>query len=148
MIAVIKAILGGAWGFLRAIPWQVWAVAALLAFGWWYGASRYRAGEDDATARFAVAQDQANREAIAAAVKRDADARKIDDESSQRAATAVADTRAATAAASERARYESHAASIPAGCPVGLPVRVRDEGRAAVDRARAAGSSLREGRNP
>lgn len=47
-------------GFLRAIPWPVWAVAALLFVGWRYGAHRYEAGHDAGVASNQALIDAAN----------------------------------------------------------------------------------------
>ena len=47
-------------GFLRAIPWPVWAVAAVLFVGWRYGEGRYDAGYDAGAASNAAVIDAAN----------------------------------------------------------------------------------------
>lgn len=43
-------------GLLRAIPWQVWLVAAGLLTGWLYGNHRYGEGVEDTDAKYAVAR--------------------------------------------------------------------------------------------
>lgn len=64
MIPFIAAF-GGIWkgflGFLKGIPWQAYAVMALLAGGWWYGHLRYNAGQADTQAEWdkAVAAQKA-----------------------------------------------------------------------------------------
>lgn len=138
----------GAWAFLRAIPWQAWAVAAVLLIGWRYGEHRYDSGVADERASWVAAQAKADAEAKAAAAKQAQDAAAINNSTTDRAHEATVETRTETAAAVERVRYETRTIEVPANCPTGLPDRVRDEGRAAVDRARAAGSPLRAGRDP
>lgn len=43
---VVPAPIQAAWGLAKAIPWQVWALAALLALGAYYGHTRYNAGQE------------------------------------------------------------------------------------------------------
>lgn len=136
------------WSFLRAIPWQAWAVAAVLLIGWRYGEHRYDAGVADENGRWLAAQAKADADAKAAGEKRAKDAAAINTSTTDRAHEATVETRTETAAAVERVRYETRTIEVPANCPTGLPERVRDEGRAAVDRARAAGGPLRAGRDP
>lgn len=144
LIAAGKA----AWGFLRAIPWQAWVVAAVLLIGWRYGEHRYDAGVAAENKRWVDAQAKADADAKAAAEKRDKDAGAINTSTTERAHEASVETRTETASAVERVRYETRTIEVPANCPVGLPDRVLDEGRAAVDRARTAGGPLRAGRDP
>lgn len=144
LIAVAK----GVWGFLRAVPWQAWAVAAVLLVGWRYGEHRYDAGVADENARWLTAQARADAYAKAAEEARDKVAEEINTSTSDQAHEATVDTRTDTATAVERVRYEIRTIEVPAGCPTDLPAGVRDEGRAAVDRARAAGGQVRAGRNP
>lgn len=47
-------------GFLRAIPWPVWAIAAILFVGWRYGAHRYDAGHEDGVASNKAVIEAAN----------------------------------------------------------------------------------------
>jgi hypothetical protein len=49
---VAAAIAKGAWGFLRAIPWQVWLVVAVLAAGWLYGEHTRAEGEAKVQAKW------------------------------------------------------------------------------------------------
>ena len=42
---MIGLFFKGVWGFLKGLPWQVWAVAAALALGLFYGHLRFNAGE-------------------------------------------------------------------------------------------------------
>ena len=146
--ALAKAFGKGAWGILRAIPWQAWLVAALLLAGWRYGEHRAEQATTACDARWEAAQAEADRQAEEAAAQRDAAASAVNTATTERAHEATIETRTETATAVERVRYETRTIEVPANCPVGLPVRVRDEGRAAVDRARAAGNPLRTGRNP
>ena len=139
------ALAKGALGFLRAIPWQVWAVAAVLGAGWYYGEVRYDAGVAAEKARWTKAQADADRQARAATEARDKAAEGVNSATTERAHEATVATRTETAAAVERVRYVTHTIEVPADCPVGLPDRVLEEGRAAVDRARAAGREVRAG---
>lgn len=41
--------------FIKAIPWQVYAIAGLLALGWWYGHLRYNAGQASTQAKWDAA---------------------------------------------------------------------------------------------
>lgn len=142
------ALAKGAWSFLRAIPWQAWAVAAVLLIGWRYGEHRYDAGVADENARWVTAQAKADAEAKDAEEARNKAAAVVNTETSQQAHEATVETRTETASAVERVRYEIRTIEVPAGCPTALPDRVRDEGRAAVERARAAADQVRAGRNP
>ncbi|HEY1035525.1 MAG TPA: hypothetical protein VGE09_11150 [Pseudoxanthomonas sp.] len=126
------------WGFLRAIPWQAWVVAAVLFVGWRYGEHRYDAGVAEENARWVDAQAKADRDAKAATAKRDKAADGVNTATTERAHQATVETRTETAAAVERVRYVTRTIEVPAGCPTALPDVVRDEGRAAVESARAA----------
>lgn len=137
-----------AWGFLRRIPWQAWAVAAVLFVGWRYGEHRYAAGVATENTRWTEAQAEADRKAKAETDKRDKVASKTNDTAAAEGAAATTKTQVETAAAVERVKYVTRTIEVPSGCPVAVPDIVRDEGRAAVDRARAAGSPLRAGRDP
>lgn len=53
--AAVKLFFGAAFKFLRAIPWQIYAALALVVAVWWFGASRYEAGENAADARHEIA---------------------------------------------------------------------------------------------
>lgn len=59
-MSAFLAGFAGAFKALRAIPWQVWVLAALLAAGWVYGERRYDAGQADVQTRWdaAVASQQ------------------------------------------------------------------------------------------
>jgi hypothetical protein len=48
----VKAFAGRAIVFLRSLPWQAWAVAAVIAMGVFYGHLRYNAGQADVQAKF------------------------------------------------------------------------------------------------
>lgn len=41
----IIAILKSAWAFLKALPWWVWAAFIILVLAYFYGESRYEAGQ-------------------------------------------------------------------------------------------------------
>lgn len=60
--------LWAAWAVVRkiaaAVPWQAWAALGVVVGIWWFGASRYSAGEDAADARHQKA-DEAARQARA-----------------------------------------------------------------------------------
>lgn len=144
----VKAFFGGAWKFLRAVPWQAWLVAAVLLVGWRWGEHRYDAGVAAESARWVAAQAEADRQAKAAKEKRDRVATDVSAATTERAHEATTKTRTETAAAVERVKYETRTIVVPAACPTGLPAVVRDEGRAAVERARSAGREVRAGRDP
>jgi len=144
----VIALLNGLWALLRRLPWQVWAAAALVAAFWWWGGHRYNAGVAAERARWEAAQAEADRKAREAEAKRDAAAAAVNDKAAARASEAATEVRTETAAAVERVRYVTRTIDVPADCPAGLPDLVRDEGRAAVARARAAGDQVRAGRDP
>lgn len=146
MIAVVTAAKA-VWGFLRAIPWQAWLVAAVLFVGWRYGEHRYDAGVTAENGRWVAAQAKADADAKAAEEKRDKEAAAIDTSTTEAAHEATVETRTETATAVERVRYVTRTIEIPAGCPTALPDVVRDEGRAAVERARAAGGEVPAGKD-
>ena len=148
MIAGAIAFARAAWKFLGAIPWQAWAVAALLFAVWRYGVHSYEAGVADENARWVAAQSESDRELRTATARRDKAAEGVNAATTGRAHQATVETRTETAVATERARNEMRTVYIPADCPTGLPDSVRDEGRAAVERARAAGGPMRAGGNP
>lgn len=137
----------GVWGFLRAIPWQAWAVAAVLLVGWRYGEHRYDAGVADENARWVDAQAEADRQAQAAAEKRDKDAAAIDTSATVAAHEATVETRTETATAVERVIHETRTIEVPADLDRPFPGSVQHELGAAVERARAAGDPLRAGRD-
>lgn len=131
-----------AWRFLRDIPWQVWALAMLVALVWHWGDTRFDAGIAAERARWEAAQAEANAKAQAAQDRRDQNATTISTAAAEAGQAATLETRTDTAAAVEIVKYVTRTVEIPANCPVGLPGRVLEEGRAAVDRARAAARGL------
>lgn len=134
--------------FLKAVPLWVWLVLVVAGAWWWDRGNQYDAGVAAAEAQCALDNATADAEAKAAESARDKEGQGIDKASDDRAADAVLDTRTTTAKAVETIRYEIRTIEIPAGCPTALPDRVRDEGRAAVERARSAGAEVRKGRDP
>jgi len=57
--------------FLKGVPWQVYAAAALLAAFWFYGNHQYKAGRAVEIARFEAAAEKAQQEAVIAAASAD-----------------------------------------------------------------------------
>jgi hypothetical protein len=55
------------WGFLKSIPWQVWAGIALLTAFWWWGEHREAQGRDAILERLRAAEAQAEIKAERAA---------------------------------------------------------------------------------
>jgi uncharacterized membrane protein len=146
-LAILAAlrVLGG---WLKAVPWQAWVALAVLLLGWRYGDLRANQRELEVRAEYVAAQAEADRK-FAAQARRLADAsRRIADDTVRMASTASTDTRTETASAVEKVRYVTRQIVVPAGCPVGLPDGVRNEGREAVERARAAGGAVRAGGDP
>lgn len=131
--------------FIRGLPWQVWAVIAVIALGLWYGERRHDTGVMQERARWQEAQRKADEKARAALARRDKAADGINTTTAQRGASTAAATRAETAGRAERIEHESRKAPIPAGCPTGLPDGVRAELARAAERTAAAGNSLRAG---
>lgn len=146
--AAAKLFLGGTWGFLKSIPWQVWLFAAVVAGAWYYGEVRADQREAACNARWEAAQAEADRKAIADELKRDKAAASTNDQAAGKAAEASASARTETAGAVERVIYETRTIRVPVGCPTTLPASVRAEGRAAVARARAAGDQVRARQDP
>lgn len=148
MAMSIATLTGGArivGGWLKAVPWQAWVALALLILAWRYGDFVADAREREVRAEYAAVQAEADRKFAEHAQRMASAARRIADASVRLAAAASTDTRTETAAAVEKVRYVTRQIVVPAGCPVGLPDVVRDEGRAAVERARAAGGAMRAG---
>lgn len=137
-LELAKALGKGVWGFLRSIPWPVWLAAAVLVVGWRYGEHRYAAGVVDENARWVAAQVEADRKAKEAADKRAEESKSIATHTTEAAHEATVKTQTETAAAVAKVEYVTRTIKVPADCPVTLPGVVRDEGRAAVERARAA----------
>ena len=50
--------LAAAWKFLRGIPWQLWAILALIAAVWWHGSAMYGRGYDAANAEWQERHDK------------------------------------------------------------------------------------------
>lgn len=147
MMAAALAVLSAIWKGLRAIPWQVYAVAALAIAVWAYGHHQYSAGVADENARWTAAQAAADRQAKADEAKRNTIAASTEAVATHQAQQHSADTRNTTATAVQRVQYVTRTIRVPADCPA-LPDSVRDEGRAAVERANAAAGPLRAGQHP
>lgn len=137
------ALLRGAWRLLRAVPLEAWAVIALLAVAWRYGEHRFNSGEAAATTRCEAAQVRTERDSQQAQLTRDSAAETVNTTTDWTAREAVVQSRTETATAVERVRHVTRTIEVAADCPAGLPDRVHAEGRAAVQRARAAGDPLR-----
>ena len=60
------SLLLSALAFAKRIPWQLWAVLALLAAGWIYGNHRYAEGRDDERAKWERVVEEAEDRAAAA----------------------------------------------------------------------------------
>ena len=150
MTAIAWAWLKLAGGFLRAIPWQVWAFAIVVALALWYGENRADARESQVREEFAARDAAADHAAKVAEAERDRKAASIATDASKAAAGATTETRVTTATAAERVRYETRTIVVPADCAdaVRLSDLVRYEGQQAVQRARAAASPMRAGSNP
>ena len=138
----IKAALGGVWRFLAAIPWQAWAVFAILVAGYLYGEHRADSRETQVRAEWADADAKLAAANAAALAVRDATAGKTNTESAAQAQQASTQTRTETAKAVERVSRESRKVVVPTGCPTGLPAGVVREGSQAVAAARAANDRL------
>lgn len=143
-----KSLAKGAWKFLRAIPWQAWLFLAFVAAAWWYGEQRYAAGEADVRKEWAEAIARGKKRHNDLVAQRDAATKQVNSVTNWDAQNATVETRTETAAAVERVKYEVRTIKVPANCPTGLPDSVRNEGRAAVERARATGGTLRAGGDP
>lgn len=116
--------LAAAWRFLRGLPWQAWALVALLAAGWYYGHLRYNAGQADVQGDF----DAYKAQVIAATEKSRQKAAQA--ESAQRDAFANIDTQYAKDKTDAIAKKDAVIAGLRAGtirlrnewaCPTRLP---------------------------
>lgn len=74
---MLWTILDTAGGFLKRIPWQVWAIAAILLTAWIWGNHRYSQGVEDERDRWEqlveVAEDAAKDADVGAAERRGTD---------------------------------------------------------------------------
>lgn len=139
-MATVLVFLRDAWGFLKSVPWQVWAFAAVVALAMWYGHRREQSGYERAVDE-CIAAHRATDAAIAAIeIAKLEQSEKAAQEASTKAQEATTDTRVKTATAVERVKNETARIDTTA-CPA-LPERVRDEGRQAVERARAAAGKV------
>ena len=62
-------------GFLKRVPWQVWAVIGILAAGYIYGEVRFNAGKQVVIERLKEAEREAERKSIEALKSADAEAK-------------------------------------------------------------------------
>ncbi len=138
----VKAALQVVFGFLRAVPWQVWVALVLAGLVWHWGGTRYDAGVTAERERWEAAQAVAISIAEVEQAKRDRRAAQAAAEAAAAAQAATIETRSETAAAVEKIRYVTRTIEVPAHCPVGLPDSVYQEGREAVARARTAARGL------
>ena len=147
---VAKGIFGGVWRFLRSIPWQVWAFAAVVVLALLYGENRADAREESVREEFAALEAAANDAQAKQAAKDAETAKTITADTTKRTTAAVVDTRTKTATAVERVRYETKTIVVPADCAsaLRLPDIVQSEGRQAIERANAADRPLRGAANP
>lgn len=56
----IRAMLGGVWGFLRSVPWPVYAFVAVVLAALWYGENRADAREAEVRAEYEATLAEAN----------------------------------------------------------------------------------------
>lgn len=144
----VRALFGTIWGFLKSIPWPVWAFISVVVFAMWYGERRYDAGVAAEQTRWEAAQALADATAHAKAQQDAGTSAGITDGSQKRTTDAVVDTRTQTATAVERVRHATRTIIVPADCPTGLPDGVSREGREAIERANAAHRPMRGATNP
>ena len=146
----IRAMLGTAWGFLRSIPWQVWAFAAVVGLALLYGENRADAREESVREEYAALEAAANDAQAKQAAKDAETAKDITADTTKRTTAAVVDTRTKTATAVERVRHETRTIVVPADCAAAvlLPASVQSEGRQAIERANTADRPMRGATNP
>jgi hypothetical protein len=150
-MTAVLLFLRGAWGWVKAVPWWVWVIAAVV-FLWQVDRDmQYRKGVAFERDRWETAQRAADAAAAAVAAQRAETAQTIATETAADAAKATTETRTQTAVAVERVNHAMRSAPAPpAGCPEPglLPDIVQYEGRQAVERARAAAGGVRARPNP
>lgn len=146
----IRAMLGTAWGFLKSIPWQVWAGLLLALVMALYAEYRADAREESVREEFAALEAAANDAQAKQAAKDAETAQAITADTDKRTTAAVVDTRTKTATAVERVRYETKTIVVPADCTAAVrqPDGVSREGREAIERANAAHRPMRGATNP
>lgn len=54
------------WSFLKGVPWQVWAAAAVVMFGWWLYDHGYSTGKADLQQKIDAANVKAEQQATEA----------------------------------------------------------------------------------
>ena len=150
-MTAVLLFLRGAWGWAKAVPWQIWLALGLLLAGWWWGHHQYGQGVAAERDRWETMQRAADDAAEKANQRRTEQAQATATEAKAEAAKATTETRTQTAVAVERVNHAMRSAPAPpAGCPDAglLPDLVRHEGREAVERARAAVGGVPARPNP
>ena len=150
MTAVLM-FLRGAWGWVKAVPWWVWVIVAVLILWQADRSHQYSQGVAHERDRWETAQRAADDAAEKAAMRRAEQAQATATEAKAEAAKATTETRTQTAVAVERVNHAMRSTPAPpAGCPDAglLPDLVRHEGREAVERARAAVGGVPARPNP
>lgn len=146
LLELAKALAGGAWKLAKRVPWQAWAVVALVLAIAWFGHWREQRGHDggvlEERGRWEAAQRKANQDAQRANARRAQTDTRINTASDQRAAQASADTRAETGKIVERIVHDTRTIQLPADLDRPMPDGVRDALGAARDAANAAGRPL------
>lgn len=146
----LKGFFGTAWGWLKSIPWQVYAFVLGVCLALWYGENRADARETEIREEYAALEAAANDAQAKQAAKDAETAKTITADTDKRTTAAVVDTRTKTATVVERVRDETQTIVVPADCAaaVRLPDIVQSEGRQAIERANAADRPMRGATNP
>lgn len=151
MSLTLIMLLQKAWasllGFVKDVPWQIWALIAAFIGVVIFGNLQFKAGEAAERAKWQAWLDEQQRlEAELVAAQKLA-AAEIAADTAAKGQKASADTRTETAEAVERIRYVTRTIEVPAECraAVQLPDGVRAELAQAAARTRAAGDPLRAG---
>ena len=148
--AVAETIVRAIWGFLKSIPWPVWAFVIGVCLAMWYGEQRADAREESVREEYNALEAAANDAQAKQAAKDAETAKTITADTDKRTTAVVVDTRTKTATAVERVRHETRTIVVPADCATAvlLPASVQSEGREAIERANAADRPLRGAANP
>jgi hypothetical protein len=149
----LKAGLGVVWGFLKSLPWQVWAAAGALVIGLWWGEHRHAEGKAEVQAEWNIekavmreAYEAARRQGIEAKKKRQARGRWILTELAKEKADALASRDRVIADLRTGALRLRNHWTCPAGVPAaGTPTAAGRSDAAADLRAAGAGDLVRLG---